>query len=157
MRRRHVLALVILALVVATVLAAWDALTLRTVEERSETDGASIHFEVRLWDHQSVANAVGVVTYRDKNDSRTKTTRKLSDGRTEFRFWEGDALRGLSHSDLETVAGGVWVGDTGTYWVTLNDRNTQFMCRGGAIVEIRRSPPWFTEEEILQSVEGGEE
>ena len=38
MRRRHLLALVILALVVATVLAmgpgrVWDALTLRTVEE----------------------------------------------------------------------------------------------------------------------------
>ena len=46
MKRRHLLALVILALVGATVLAmapvrGWAALTVRTVEERPDTGGAS--------------------------------------------------------------------------------------------------------------------
>ncbi len=170
MRRRHPLAVVILALVVATLLAfgpvrVWDALTLRTVEERSETDGTSIHFEVRLWDDQSVANAVGVVTYRDENGHKIKTTRRLRDGRTEVRYWEGDELRGLSHSDLNWVrssgANGlnptVGFGDTdGTYWIKWGGTE-QVLVRSRVIVERRTSPPWFTDEEILQAVEGVEE
>ncbi len=55
MKRRHLLALVILALVVAAVLAVgpvrvWDALTLRTVEEHWPNDRLKRRYRIRLWE-----------------------------------------------------------------------------------------------------------
>ena len=68
MKRRHLLALVIVALVVATVLAVvpvrvWDALTLVAVERRNISD-TTLHYSVRRWRERTRENAVGPLTGR---------------------------------------------------------------------------------------------
>ena len=148
MRRRHLLALVILALVVATVVASWDALTLRTVEEVIPTVGTA-HFHVRFWNDRIRLNAVGTITFRDSHGNRIQTARKLRDGREEITQWEGDEIRGRHFST--SLDGVLW------FDAFAPRVQVQTMRRHGVPTETRTSPPWFTDEEILQAVEGAEE
>ena len=167
MTRGRTIALVILALVVATVVAmgpvrVWDALTLREVQRVVTTRGSEISeiasYRVRFWDDSGpLRNAVGVVTIRDTQGNTTRT-RNMQDGHWEVRQWECGELRGMMIYDLRGVDswpppldfirrnrshGVIWEPNSHT------GDPIQFMTDGS---EQRISPPWFTEEEILQSV-----
>ena len=157
MRRRHLLALVILALVVATVVAAggpmgvWDAVTLRTVEEYWPNGRAMHRYEVRLW--ESVEdNALSRGDYTFWHENGQKEFQMHSGAVVQVREWSptgrlltylrsGDGVETTVHGD-EIISG---------------DNLKQERSVNGVVIETRTSPPWFTEEEILQAVEGVEE
>ena len=126
MRRRHLLALVILTLVVATVLASGsfrDWITTWRGEEYWPNGQLSARYTGPRWSRQT-----GLVE------------RWTQDGTLATRIW---IVEGRQTSGIEAnLAGPV---------------RFQKWWSASVPVEIRRSPPWFTEEEILQSVEGVEE
>ena len=149
MRRRHLLALVILALVVATVLAfgpvrVWDWITIMTVTEYYD-DGTPHHrYRVRRWSGERV---LGV------------SEGWYEDGTLQFRedweqsFWAytpRGALYQFSYGSLRhSITLSSNVASDWSIW-------GQGLCVNKRY-ESRTSPPWFTEEEILQAVEGVEE
>ena len=145
MKRRHLLALVILALVVATVMAmgpvrVWDAMTLRTVEEYWPSGGLQRRYRVRLWQ--------GRAHMQDHCDTWYENGQK----RREIRQWPVYRMRGWSDTgQLRTYV----VAGTGIHSTPAGRRVLeQVRMKNDVVVETRRSRPWFTEEEILRSVEG---
>ncbi len=82
-------------------------------------------------------------------------------GRTEGveRCWDEDGhlVETLLFVDGQAIAG-IVCGNSRQYAVGLNQTGRfQNRWQDGNLVETRTSPPWFTEEEILQAVEGVEE
>ena len=127
MKRRHVIALIILALVVATVLAmgperVWDPMTTKTVEQYWPNGQLSARYRMRRW-----SGRIGLVQGW------------TPDGKLNTNIW---VFRGQLVTGIES----------GAVPVRYQKRYVN-----GKRVELRTSPPWFTEEEILQSVEGVEE
>ncbi len=152
MRRRHVLALVILALVVATVTAAgpvrvWDALTRRTVEEYWPSGKLKHRYEVRLWESEDAHS--GLLEFWYENGQREFEIRSSGEYLLQVREWSptGRLLTYLlSGEGIDTTV------QEDTFGIVKQERSVN-----GVVVETRTSPPWFTEEEILQSVEAVEE
>ena len=172
MRRRHLLALVILALVVATVLAmgpvrVWDALTLRKVEEYYDNGSLSGRYYVRWWEPEPADyEAWEFFDERGRLVSQMRLDGFLrhwaDDGRlrTAALMRNGDPVQGVYTTETVWVSAAMF--DKGARpgdGVTMGSRREMMQVRyvDGTEVETRTSPPWFTEEEILQSVEGVEE
>ena len=164
MRRRHLLALVILALVVATVLAfgpvrVWDALTLRTVEEHWPNGQLKRRYQRQWWSGESVYSHVGSWEewHEDGQPAHQIIANSLGNGYAKAWSRNGHLIayhstrRGEAHTGVYVLEQPV--GMPPTSWVI----EKQWRRLAGVDVETRTSPPWFTEEEILQSVEGVEE
>ena len=153
------LALAILALVVATVLAmgpvrVWDMLTLRMVEEYWPNGQIQRRYYLRLWDSQEKDDWPWVLapTYADYDQWYENGQKEA-----EIRHSPVQSLRGWAETGIVTsyVVRGVGIQTTDAS--PTGAPVEQYRFEDGQIVEIRTSPPWFTEEEILQSVEGVEE
>ncbi len=141
MTRRRIIAGVILALVVATVVASWDALTVRTVEEYWPNGGLRSRSRFRLWD--DVDSAFQNELWHENG--------RLCMSQRRGRFWKVWIPSGQLVSYLRK--------DVGVYTELSDAREimSQTRRRGLVTLEERTSPPWFTEQEILQAVEGVEE
>ena len=156
MRRRHLLALVIRALVVATVLVVepvpvWDWLTTKTVEEYYDDGTLRYRGWVRLWEARPAAPLGWWVLGRDC-DAWYENGQKV----VVARYSPVERVRGWSETGQllsNRVAG------TGILTVTTaaGELLEQVRYKDDVVVETRFSPPWFTEEEILGSVEGVQE
>ena len=156
MIRRRIIAGVILALVVATVVAmgpvqVWDALTLTTVEEYWPNGNLRLRYYTWRWRSVGDDTPDSIVWRRSLErwyENGQKEREELFVGRNGFvaRAWLED--------------GRLWfhAGPSGKFSSVFADGEVRGQALwSGDHVERRKSPPWFTEEEILQSVEGVEE
>ena len=156
MTRGRTIALVILALVVATVLAlepvrVWDALTLRTVEERLP-NGNRCRYRCRRWVEPSLEQADALEVL---DESGRKIVELTLDG--IYREWaeDGDlktAIRarggerhGIESIVVNTVSGG-----------KLGSQREQNRYVNGVLVERRSEEPWFSPDDIAGSVMGAD-
>ena len=154
MRRRHLLALVILALVVATVLAMGPVRVFDAVMTKQVTvdwPNGNLRLRYNTWRWRSAA---------DDTPNRIVWRRSLArwyeNGQKGEEWFRGRDFINRSWQE----DGRLWfhASPSGEFSSAL--RNGEFSeqrLRSGDQFEIRGSPPWFTEEEILQSVEGVEE
>ena len=165
MRRRHLLALIILAFVVATVLAmgpvrVWDWMTLWTVEEYYPNGALHRRYKLRWQEPRE-----GYENFRERyvewypNGEREReylgAGPGFRHGRVRERWWDEE---GRLFSCLIHLQGKPYQGFLGFHGFKGNKPfSAQFRYTAGEMIEMRTSPPWFTEEEILQSVEGVEE
>ncbi len=172
MTRGRTIALVILALVVATVMAmgpvrVWDALTLRTME-RPWVHAVSV---ARLWPGDDVVTCrYRVPRWSDGEDHLPRGVPLQGwheNGQLAIEVYvpsQGPGYRRVWSRDGELTTnmllhdGYPHVGILTAWPGGAPSRKAQVRSDGGKnAAEARASPPWFTEEEILQSVEGVEE
>ncbi len=154
MRRRHLLALVILALVVAMVLAVGPGrvfIAVMTKQVTVDWPNGNLRLRYHTWRWRSVGDETpDVFTWLRSHEQWYENGQKEREsflGRDAFqRSWLED--------------GRLWgcASPSGKFESRVsNGEFSEQRLRSRDQFEIRTSPPWFTEEEILQVVEGVEE